>query len=69
MVSISLCGFLMVLLGRLCSDCFVIVLCVSVTLLLVCRLCLESYVSRFYELSVSDICSSIVCFHFIGSLA
>ena len=42
MVSISLCGFLMVLLGRLCSDCFVTVLCVSVTLLLVCRLCLES---------------------------
>ena len=42
MVSISLCGFLMDLLGRLYSDCFATASHISVTLLLVCRLCLES---------------------------
>ena len=42
MISISLCGFLVALLGRVCSDCFVTVPCVLDTLLLVCRLCLES---------------------------
>ena len=47
MVLISLCGFLVVLLGRLCSDCFAIAPCISVTLLLVCRLCLESIYQGF----------------------